>query len=188
LIDELFNAFSSIREIIYKDIQAKYNYLDVDSIERNFVDLIQKDTTIEAILYYRVERALFLTSPDHEFLPFLANLMRIKTCMDLYYSTEIGPGLNIQHGFGIVIGPRHKIGSNFTIHQGVTLGQKKLYSPNESIEIGDHVTLFAGARILGNIAIGDYVQVGANSVLIHNAEAKSVYAGIPAKKVRTLDI
>lgn len=186
LVDELYDGFLSVQDILFADVQAKYQRLSKKEIEYNFLNILQKDTTIEAILYYRLERALFLKNPQHELLPFLANLMKIKTGMELYYSTEIGPGFNIQHGFGIVIGPRHKIGSNFIIHQGVTLGQKNVFSPDEAIVIGNDVTLFAGAKVLGKVSIGDNVQVGANAVLLYDAEPNSVYAGVPAKKVRTI--
>ena len=109
--------------------------------------------------------------------------MKIRTGAELYYSTAIGPGFLVQHGVGIVLGPRNRIGKNFTIHQGVTLGQRQLHSPGESITIGDDCTVFAGAKVLGTVRLGDGVRLGANAVLLTDAEPHCTYAGIPAVKV-----
>ncbi len=184
LIFSLFPYFESIQNILIVDIQAKYpQYENNDLLKANLFHLLEQDTTIEAIFYYRLERAIFLNHPEHILLPYLANLMKIKTGIELYYSTEIGQGLNIQHGIGIVIGARNKIGNNCIIHQGVTIGQRRLYSPHECAFIGNNVTIFAGAKIVGSIRIGDNVQIGANAVLLNDAEPNSTYVGIPARKL-----
>jgi serine O-acetyltransferase len=184
LINHCYKYFSHFKNTFFADVQSKYPKLkSSDLSDEKLLELIQFETCIEAVFYYRLERAIFIESPDHPLLPYLANLMKIKTGIELYYSTDIGPGLNVQHGTGIVVGPRFKIGSNFMIHQGVTIGQKYLNSPHETVIIGNDVTIFAGAKILGNIKIGDNVQIGANAVLISDADSNAVYAGIPAKKI-----
>jgi serine O-acetyltransferase len=187
LIDDCYKYFPSFKDLLLADIKSKHPRVETSDLsDEKLMNIIQLDTCIEAIFYYRLERAIFLESPDHPLLPYLANLMKIKTGIELYYSTDIGPGLNVQHGTGIVVGPRFKIGSNFMIHQGVTIGQKYLNSPHETIIIGNDVTIFAGAKILGNTRIGNNVQIGANAVLITDADSNSVYAGIPAKKIRSI--
>jgi serine O-acetyltransferase len=184
LANNCYKYFSNFKDTFITDVKSKYPKIETDDLsDEKLLDVIQFDTCIEAIFYYRLERAIFIESPDHLLLPYLSNLMKIKTGIELYYSTDIGPGLNIQHGTGIVIGPRFTIGRNFMIHQGVTIGQRYLNSPHETILIGNNVTIFAGAKILGNIKIGDSVQIGANAVLVNDAESNSVYAGIPAKKI-----
>jgi serine O-acetyltransferase len=187
LVADSFRFVPGILEILRLDISAKYprwptSFLDGDALFYNFY----RDVCIEAVFYYRLERAIFNCDPDYTLLPYLATLMRIRTGMELYYSTEIGPGFEVLHGSGIVIGPRYKIGTNFKIYQGVTLGQKHQYSPQETIIIGNNVSVFSGAKILGNVQIGDNVQIAANSVLLSNAESNSVYAGIPARRVKAL--
>ncbi len=166
------------------DYNIKYAGRSEISTETDLAMSLQLEPTIEAVFMYRFEREIFINDPNDPLLSFLASMMHRRTGCEIYYSTEIGKGLNIQHGFGIVIGPRFKIGDNFTIHQGVTLGQKNLNSPNEKIIIGDNVTLFAGASVLGNITIGDNTKVGANSLLLDNADPDSIYVGSPAKKIR----
>jgi len=160
----------------------KYSEGDWEKI----LTLLQLDTALEGTFLYLVQREIYTEDPESAVLPYLATLCRLRTGMEIYYSTRIGAGLNIQHGTGIVIGPRCTIGKNFIVHQGVTLGQRHLHSPLETIHIGDNVTVFAGATILGPSTIGDNVQIGANAVLIGDAEANSVYVGSPARKVSTL--
>lgn len=173
----------AIHETIY-DCNAKYsNKANIDS-EAGLLSYIKADATIEAVFLYRLEHSLYLKSPTDEILPLLASLMRRRTGCEIYYSTKIGRGFNIQHGFGVVIGPRFEIGENFILHQGVTLGQKNLNSPNEKIIIGDNVTIFANATVLGNIRVASRTIVGANSVLLTDTEAGSLYVGSPAKRVR----
>jgi serine O-acetyltransferase len=151
---------------------------------KELLPIIQTEPTIEAILFYRLERQLFLNDRNNELLPYLASTMIRRTGTEIYYSTEIGKGFNIQHGFGIVIGPRYTIGENFVIHQGVTLGQKNLNSPNETIIIGDNVTIAAGAKVLGDIKIGNNSIIAANAVVINDMEPNSIYGGIPAKRIK----
>lgn len=186
--------YARTQDVLRRDIQAKYPSCTVlpSAAAEDIVNLIQLDTSLEAVFYYRLARELFIERPDHCLLPYLANLIKIKTSADLYYSTAIGPGFVIQHGLGVVIGPRCSIGSNFVVYQGVTVGQKGKYRPNddvvsnESVAIGNNVTLFAGAKVIGNVHIGDNVRIAANAVLATNAESDSVYAGIPAKRIKSL--
>ncbi len=174
---------SAMEQAIF-DANVKYKGRKEINSEKELIELIQLEPTLEAVLLYRIEREIFLKDSQNPILSYLASLMHRRTACEIYYSTEIGKGFNIQHGFGIVIGPRYKIGNYFTIHQGVTLGQKNINSPNETITIGNHVTIFAGTTILGNLKIGNNVSIGANSVLLTNAEENSIYAGSPAKRVK----
>lgn len=139
------------------------------------------DPCLEACFIYRLSHALFKLNNTSRYLTPLANKMHRRTGIQIYYSNEIGPGLNIQHGLGIVIGPRNSIGKNLCIHQGVTIGQRHLNSPDEHAIIGDNVTLFAGCKIIGSVHIGDNVTIGANSVLLNDAH-DGVWVGVPAKK------
>lgn len=185
---------SSLREVTHlidtavtqtiKDANQKLqNKLSINS-EEELIALVQVEPSIEAVLFYRLERQLFIHDAGNSLLPHLASTMRRRTGMEIYYSTAIGGGFNVQHGFGIVIGPRFSIGKNFTIHQGVTLGQKRTNSPVDTITIGDNVTVYANATLLGNITIGDNAVIGANSVVLKDVEANAVYAGSPAVRLK----
>ena|ERR1700691_5648164 len=98
---------------------------------------------------------------------------------------EIGPGIFFPHPCGTVIGA-WRIGANVTILQGVTLGAKQMdlaFDPSLRPEVGDHVMLGAGAKVLGGIRIGDNVVVGANAVVVDSVESDSTVVGIPARKL-----
>lgn len=104
---------------------------------------------------------------------------------DIYLACEetIGSGFYISHGYGTTINVR-SIGENFHIYQGVTLGQKNGLVPI----VGNNVTIYAGAKIIGGVTIGDNVVVGANAVVLRDIPANSVAVGVPAtiKPIKTL--
>lgn len=101
-------------------------------------------------------------------------------------SCTIGKNTKFAYGgIGIVIHDDAKIGSNCIIGQGITIGGNRLGENPPIIE--DNVYLAAGARIIGNIRIGHDSIVAPNSVVVSNVESYSIYSGIPAKKIITID-
>lgn len=100
---------------------------------------------------------------------------------DLYIRTkDIGPGLFIQHGFATIISAR-AIGQNCWINQQVTIG---FTNDTDKPTIGDNVTIYAGAKILGNVRIGDNSIVGANAVVLKDVPENCTVVGVPAYIVR----
>lgn len=93
---------------------------------------------------------------------------------------KIGKNLHIPHPLNIVIGKDVIIGDNFTIYQDVTIGQNNDKFPT----IGNNVTAYAGAKIIGNIKIGNNVEIGANAVVTHDIPDNSVVAGVPARIIK----
>ncbi|UOQ50329.1 serine acetyltransferase [Gracilibacillus caseinilyticus] len=100
--------------------------------------------------------------------------------------TQLGENLKFPHPNGIIIGDDVVIGSNCTIYHQVTLGKKNgsLDYEKDYPVIGNNVTIFPGAKIIGKITIEDNVTVAANSVVLADVEANSVCAGIPAKVIK----
>lgn len=90
---------------------------------------------------------------------------------------EIGGGLYIQHGFATMVAAK-SIGENCWINQQVTIGYNGQGDPPV---IGDNVTITCGAKVLGNIRIGNNVIVGANAVVIRDVPDHCVVGGVPAK-------
>ena len=90
-----------------------------------------------------------------------------------------GPGLSIAHRGTIVINPQCKIGKNCRIHEGVTVGATN--GSNYAPIIGDNCFLGSGAKVIGEIIIGDNVAIGANSFVNKNFESNVTIAGVPAK-------
>ena len=93
----------------------------------------------------------------------------------------------MDHGMGIVIGETSIIGDNVTIYHGVTLGGVSLAKGKRHPTIGNNVLIGAGAKILGNITIGDNSKIGANSVVLKAVPENSVAVGIPAKLLKSYD-
>lgn len=101
----------------------------------------------------------------------------IVTGADIPINCQIGGGLQIPHPNGIVIHPGARIGPNCLIFQQVTIGTRK----GEMLPvIGGHVDIGAGAKILGNVRIGDHACIGANAVVIKDVPPGKTAVGISA--------
>ena len=107
------------------------------------------------------------------------------TGVEIHPAAKIGDRFFIDHGSGVVIGETTEIGENVSIYQGVTLGGTTLKrGEKRHPTLGNNVVIGAGAKVLGNITIGDYVQVGANSVVIKDVASNCTVVGIPGKVVK----
>ena len=184
LYDEIDRAYREAADILTEDIRYYPHYTSFSGKEADLIKIIEFNVSAEAVLLYRIEHALYVTDPAHPLLPYLSNLMTIRCGAKIYYTTEIGPGFRVLHSYGIVLGPGNSIGSNFSIYQNVTIGQRRLLSPTDKVCIGDNIQLFAGCKVLGSLNIGSGTSVAANAVLLTDAEPDSVYAGIPAVKIK----
>ncbi len=102
----------------------------------------------------------------------------VVTGADIPINSHIGGGLLIPHPNGIVIHPDVKVGVNCLIFQQVTIGS---VSGSTIPNIGGHVDIGAGAKILGGVQIGDDVNIGANAVVLIDIPAGKTAVGIPAK-------
>jgi serine O-acetyltransferase len=111
------------------------------------------------------------------------NRMKIKHGIEIPYNATIGEGLVIPHAGGIVLHPNTRIGKNCTILQGVTIGNNLFKSRSEVAEIGDNVTIAAGAKIVGPLRIGNNVTIGANAVVTSDIKSNCIVGGIPAKVI-----
>ena len=107
---------------------------------------------------------------------------KYKYGYDIPYQSEIGPGLCIYH-FGGVVFSAKSAGKNLTISQNTTVGMRIYDGEKKYPVIGDNLYLAPGAAIVGNVVVGNNVAIGTNAVLLENACDKSVYIGIPGKKV-----
>lgn len=98
---------------------------------------------------------------------------------DMEIMGQIGEGLVVYHGHGTVVAP-HKIGRNFSVYQGVTIGRNP--KPGRQFDnptIGDNVTVFTNAVVAGDITIGDNVVIGAGAVVMKDVPSNSVVMGNP---------
>ena len=109
-----------------------------------------------------------------------SNLARRWTGIEIHPGAKIGKGLVIDHGMGVVIGESAEVGDNCVIYHGVTLGGTGKQKAKRHPTIGNHVFIGAGAKLLGNIQIGDHTKIGANAVVLKDCPPNSTLVGIPA--------
>ncbi len=137
------------------------------------------DDPYEVLLCYPGFRAVLMQRIAHLFwqqkIPLLPRLISSKvhqqTGIDIHPGAKIGTHFFIDHGSGTVVGETTEIGNNVTLYQGVTLGAKKIHRDSDGRVmkhiprhplIGDRVTVYAGATILGRIQIGEGSVIGGN--------------------------
>jgi serine O-acetyltransferase len=109
----------------------------------------------------------------------------IWTSSEVSFMATLGEGVYFPHPTGVVIGDSWDIGPHATIMQGVTLGRKASENaPASRSSIGEGVTVSAGAKIIGELSIGDFSVVGANAVVTKSLPAHCVAVGVPAKIIK----
>lgn len=109
----------------------------------------------------------------------IRNHLETKYSMIIDQRCELGEHFSAEHSLGIVIGPGVVAGDYLKIYQNVTLGQKNGKFP----KIGNYVTIYPGAKIIGGINIGDYAVIGANAVVTQDVPARATAVGIPARNI-----
>jgi len=138
---------------------------------------------VQAILAYRLANRLRRSGVP--LLPFAVSyLSRVITGIEIHPDAEIGPGIFIDHGSGVVIGETAEIGENVTLYQGVTLGGTGFQSGKRHPTVGDNVTIGSGAKLLGPITVGHGAKIGANTVVVEDVPPCSTVVGNPGHPVR----
>jgi serine O-acetyltransferase len=114
---------------------------------------------------------------------FFQNRASVEFGVDIHPAARLGQGIMLDHATGVVIGETAVVGDNVSILQSVTLGGTGKEEGDRHPKIGDGVLISAGAKILGNIRVGEGAKVGAGSVVLAEVEAHTTVAGVPAKVV-----
>ena len=138
---------------------------------------------VHALLAHRVAHALDAAGVPA--LPrALAYVTRSVTGIEIHPCAEIGDGLFIDHGMGVVVGETAEIGDDVTIYQSVTLGGTGFATGKRHPTVEDNVTIGSGAKLLGPITIGHGSKIGAGAVVIHDIPPHSTVVGNPGHPVR----
>jgi len=157
--------------------------LEKDPAAKSKLEVFLTYSGVKALAYYRLAHALYKRN-----FRLLAKLLsghaRRKTGIEIHPGATIGERVFIDHGAGVVIGETTEIGNDVTIYQGVTLGGTGKDVGKRHPTIGSHVMISAGAKVLGPVVIGDYVKVGAGSVVLKDVPPHSTIVGIPGRVVR----
>ena len=138
---------------------------------------------VHALLAHRVAHAL-----QESGMPVvprsIAYVSRALTGIEIHPAADIGDGLFIDHGTGVVIGETAVIGNDVTLYQGVTLGGTGFATGKRHPTVEDNVTIGSGAKLLGPITVGHGAKIGANSVVINDIPANSTVVGNPGHVVK----
>ncbi|MGV8025894.1 MAG: serine O-acetyltransferase [Anaerolineaceae bacterium] len=156
--------------------------LERDPAARNWVEVVFCYAGVHAIWNYRIVHWMWKINLKL-LARWSAQMNRFFTGIEIHPAAEIGKGLFIDHGMGVVIGETSVIGNNVTMFHGVTLGGVSLKKGKRHPTIGDEVVIGAGAQILGAITIGSCSRIGANAVVVKDVPPDSVVVGVPGRIV-----
>lgn len=167
--------FKTLREdigIIYKK----------DPAARNLAEVIFCYPGFHALLLHRIAHKLWLWE-----IPLIPRMIsafaRFLTGIDIHPGATIGKRFFIDHGMGVVIGETTEIGDDCLLYQGVTLGGTSSKAEKRHPTLGKGVVVGAGAKVLGNIMLGNYSKIGAGSVVINDVPEHATVVGIPGHVV-----
>ena len=154
-----------------------------DPAARNTFEIILTYSGFHALLFYRI--AHFLYGLKIPILPrFISQFAKFLTGIEIHPGAKIGKGFFIDHGMGVVIGETTVVGDNCTLFQGVTLGGTGKETGKRHPTLGKNVVIGTGAKVLGNIKVGDNSYVGANAVVLGDVPSESTVVGIPGRIVK----
>jgi len=154
-----------------------------DPAARGLLEVVLLYPGLHAIIFHRLAHALWLLKVP--FLPrAISQLSRFLTGIEIHPGATIGQGLFIDHGMGVVIGETAIIGDGVTLFQGVTLGGTGRETAKRHPTLGNNVVVGTGAKVLGNIEIGENSYIGANAVIIKDVPANATVVGVPGRITR----
>jgi serine O-acetyltransferase len=152
--------------------------LEHDPAARSRLEVVLLYSGLHAIWWYRVYHALWMR--DWFFVArALSQFSRFLSGIEIHPGATIGRRFFIDHGMGVVIGETTEVGDDVTVYQGVTLGGTSLDKGKRHPTIRDRVVIGGGAKILGNITIGENCRIGAGSVVLRDVPADSTVVGVP---------
>jgi len=176
---EAFDGDSTLRESVRADLQAVQ---DRDSACHELYIPFLYFKGFHALQTHRVAHWLWKHGREPLAL-FFQNRMAVEFGVDIHPAAQMGHGIMLDHATGLVIGQTAVVGNNVSILQSVTLGGTGKDEGDRHPKIGDGVLISAGAKILGNIRVGEGAKVGAGSVVLEDVPAHTTVAGVPAKIV-----
>src|ERR1051325_6489429 len=161
--------------------------LDRDPAAKSRLEIFLCYSGLHAVWFYRINHWLW----NHRLFllgRWLSQVARLLTGIEIHPGAKIGRRFFIDHGMGVVIGETSEIGDDVLMYQGVTLGGTGKDTGKRHPTIGNHVVIGTGAAILGNIRIGDFVKVGAGSVVVRPVPDHSTVVGVPGRVVGEADV
>lgn len=153
-----------------------------DPAARNWLEVAFLYPGFQALVLHRI--AHWLWNIGLPFVPrLISHIARALTGVEIHPGATIGSGVFIDHGMGVVIGETAIIGDLSLIYQGVTLGGTGKESGKRHPTLGTGVVVGAGAKVLGNLQIGNNVRIGAGSVVLREVPSDCTVVGVPGRVV-----
>lgn len=166
------------KKVITADVKRWIEILDLPEqpLWIQLIVLLNKTQEFRNLYYYRLFKGNLSGRMTMYLLKFI-----YPECPSLFLDSSccIGAGLFIQHGFSTII--MADMGEKCWVNQQVTIGYK---DKSGRPKIGNNVRITAGAKVLGNIQVGDNVTIGANSVVVKDVPSDCVVVGIPASIIK----
>ena len=154
-----------------------------DPAARNKFEIWLTYSGVHALSWHRWANRLYrmhlklLARMTSQFCKFL-------TGIEIHPAAKIAPGVFIDHGHGVVIGETAEVGTGTVIYQGCTLGGTGKEGGKRHPTIGENCVISAGAKVLGNITVGDGAKIGAGAVVLKDVPSKATVVGVPARVVK----
>jgi serine O-acetyltransferase len=169
------NGEGAVSGSIPEDIASVF---DRDPAAKSVLEILLCYSGLHALWFYRLNHWLWNHSM-RLLSRWLSQVARLLTGIEIHPAAQIGRRLFIDHGMGVVIGETSVIGDDVTLYQGVTLGGTGKEKSKRHPTIGNGVVIGAGARVLGNIRVGDNSRVGAGSVVLRDVPDNATIVGVP---------
>jgi serine O-acetyltransferase len=179
IADEAYGADPSLGAAARADIVAVH---DRDPACHRFIQPLLFFKGFQAVQAYRVGHWLW-TNGRKDFAYFIQMRVSEVFGIDIHPAARIGKGIMIDHAHSIVIGETAVVGDNVSMLHSVTLGGTGKETEDRHPKIGDGVLIGAGAKVLGNIRIGNCSRIAAGSVVLEEVPPCKTVAGVPARIV-----
>lgn len=180
---EQIDKIDHLEEVVSSDISAVFHR---DPACNRFMEPVLYLKGFLSIEAHRFAHALWETGRKDLAL-FLQGRSSCVFQTDIHPAARIGRGIFLDHATGLVVGETAVVGDNVSILQDVTLGGTGKESGDRHPKVGHGVLIGAGAKVLGNITIGDCAKIASCSVVLKPVEAYSTVAGVPAKVVGKIE-
>ena len=166
-----------------EDIKVKAEWLYGRATAKNYLRAVLSDATLSMLLYRVMSFCdrLFFTKI---LAMFLSKINAILCGAVIGKSAQFGRGFVILHSVGVVINTKVRGGENIYIESGVVIGESKRGCP----VLENNIFIGSGAKIIGDITVGNHVTVGANAVVVKSIPDNAVVGGVPAKIIRMKDL
>jgi len=179
MFDDVLEATPELSRMFRADLAAVY---DRDPACNRYLEPLLYFKGFHALVTHRFAHALWKAG-RRDFALYLQSQSSRIFAVDIHPAARIGMGIMLDHATGIVVGETAAIGDYCSILHSVTLGGSGKETGDRHPKIGSNVMIGAGAKVLGNISVGDCSRIAAGSVVLKDVPRNTTVAGVPAREI-----